>query len=104
MYKLAFFVPIEDKERVKQALFNLGVGKYENYDCCCWEVEGTGQFRPINKANPHIGTLNQIEYVKEFKVEMICDKTIINEAIKTLKKTHPYEEVAYEVIKLESII
>ena len=33
MYKLNFFVPVEDKERVKNALFKMGVGKYDNYEC-----------------------------------------------------------------------
>lgn len=101
MYKLAFFVPKEDKERVKQALFDIGVGKYKNYECCSWEVEGTGQFKPIEEAKPHIGSLDKLEQIKEFKVEMICKDNLIKKAIKTLKNIHPYEEVAYDVIKLE---
>ncbi|WP_458699599.1 NGG1p interacting factor NIF3 [Sulfurospirillum sp. 1307] len=103
MYKLAFFVPKEDKERVKKALFDIGVGKYKNYDCCCFETEGIGQFRPLESSNPYIGTKGQINRVKEFKVEMICIDELIKEAVKTLKETHQYEEVAYDVIKLEDI-
>lgn len=101
MYKLAFFVPKEDKERVKQALFDIGVGKYKNYECCSWEVEGTGQFKPIAEAKPYIGSLDKLEQIKEFKVEMICKDNLIKKAVKTLKNIHPYEEVAYDVIKLE---
>ncbi|HEY9203128.1 MAG TPA: NGG1p interacting factor NIF3 [Sulfurimonas sp.] len=101
MYKLNFFVPSEDKERVKEALFAIGVGRYENYECCSFETLGTGQFKPINKANPHIGKLNVIEHVEEYKVEMICSAEIIKEAVEVLKESHPYEEVAYEVFKME---
>lgn len=103
MYKLNFFVPSDDKERVKEALFAVGAGRYENYEYCCFETLGIGQFKPINKANPHIGTLEKLEIVEEYKVEMICSDNLIKEAIKVLKKTHPYEEVAYEVFKMEEL-
>ncbi|NPA65472.1 MAG: NGG1p interacting factor NIF3 [Epsilonproteobacteria bacterium] len=101
MYKLAFFVPEKEKETVKEALFSIGVGRYNNYDRCSWEVLGTGQFRPLNGANPHIGNIGEIETVEEYKVEMICSDELIHKAIEKLKDTHPYEEVAYEIFKLE---
>lgn len=101
MYKLNYYVPTEYKEKTKEALFNLGLGKYENYECCCFESLGTGQFKPINSANPHIGEVNKIEKVQEYKIEMICNDGLIKEAIKVLKQSHPYEEVAYEVFKME---
>ena len=102
MYKLNFFVPREDKERVKEALFKIGAGRYENYECCCFEMLGVGQFKPIESANPHIGELDKVELVQEYKVEMICSDELIRTAVKALKKTHPYEEVAYEVYKIEN--
>lgn len=101
MYKLNFFVPSEDKERVKTALFTIGAGRYENYECCSFETLGTGQFKPVNKANPHIGELDKIERVEEYKIEMICSAEIIKEAVEVLKEAHPYEEVAYEVFRME---
>ena len=101
MYKLNYYVPEDSKENTKQALFDIGVGKYENYECCSFETLGTGQFKPIDKANPHIGELGKIERVQEYKVEMICSNELIKEAVKVLKESHPYEEVAYEVFMME---
>lgn len=101
MYKLNFFVPTKDKERVKEALFKVGAGRYENYEHCSFETLGSGQFKPINGANPHIGQVDILEKVEEYKVEMICSDGLIKEAIKVLKETHPYEEVAYEVFRME---
>jgi len=101
MYKLNFYVPEENKEDVKTALFNIGVGKYKNYECCSFETLGVGQFKPIDGAKPHIGELEKIEHVKEYKIEMTCEDKLIKEAIKVLKEVHPYEEVAYEVFKME---
>lgn len=103
MYKLNFFVPVSDKEKVKQALFDIGVGRYENYECCSWESLGQGQFKPVNNANPSIGELDQLEVLDEYKVEMICKDELIQEAVKTLKEVHPYEEVAYEVFAMVEI-
>lgn len=101
MYKLNFFVPTEEKEAVKEALFEIGVGKYENYEHCSFETLGTGQFKPVEKADPYIGTIGTVERVEEYKVEMICQDEIITRAVKRLKEAHPYEEVAYEVFKME---
>ena len=101
MYKLNYYVPTDAKESTKKALFAIGVGRFKNYECCCWESLGEGQFKPVNGANPHIGTLNILEKVAEYKVEMICSDALIHKAVATLKEVHPYEEVAYEVFKME---
>ncbi len=101
MYKLNYYVPADAKESTKQALFDIGVGRYENYECCSFETLGTGQFKPIDNANPHIGELNKIEKVEEYKVEMICSAELIKKAVEVLKEVHPYEEVAYEVFRME---
>jgi hypothetical protein len=101
MYKLNFFVPYEDKERVKEALFKVGAGRYENYECCCFEALGVGQFKPIKGAHPYIGELDKVEHVQEYKIEMICKETLIKKVISVLKEVHPYEEVAYEVFRME---
>jgi len=103
MYKLNYFVPPEAKEKTKEALFNIGVGKFQNYESCSFETLGYGQFKPIGDANPYIGEVDQVEKVQEYKVEMICEDSLIKKAIEVLKKNHPYEEVAYEVIKLEDL-
>ncbi|MDY0233982.1 MAG: NGG1p interacting factor NIF3 [Sulfurimonas sp.] len=101
MYKLNYFVPEDAKEKTKEALFDIGVGRYDNYECCSFETLGVGQFKPIGEANPHIGRLDRVEKVQEYKVEMICSDELIKEAVKVLKESHPYEEVAYEVFKME---
>jgi hypothetical protein len=101
MYKLNFFVPVEAKESVKKALFAIGVGKYENYEECCFETLGIGQFKPTADAKPFIGEANKLEKVNEYKVEMLCKDELIHEALEVLKDVHPYEEVAYEVFRIE---
>ena len=100
MYKLSFFVPESDLEKVKTALFEVGVGKIGNYDCCAWQVLGQGQFRPLVGSNPYIGSQGRVEKIDEWKVEMVCEDELIRKAIQALRVAHPYEEPAYDVWKL----
>lgn len=99
MYKVIVFVPRESKESLKQAMFNAGGGRIGNYDSCCFETEGTGQFRPLEDSNPAIGAQGQIEYVEEVRIEMVVSDENITNVLRAMKDSHPYEEVAYDVFK-----
>ena len=103
MYKICVYVPEQDAEKVKQAMFATGAGKIGAYDNCCWQTLGQGQFRPLPGSSPHIGTQDQVETVSELRIEMVCDDKLIENAIAALRSSHPYEEPAYDVWKLVSI-
>ena len=100
MYKLSVFVPHSHLEAVKLALFAVGAGKIGDYDCCCWQVEGLGQFRPLTGSQPFIGQQGTVEQVPEWKVEMVVEDALIATAVAALKAAHPYETPAYDVIEL----
>ncbi len=101
MYKICFYVPITHAEQVKEAMFNSGAGKIGNYGCCAWQVLGEGQFMPLAGSHAFIGEKNRLEKVKEYKIEIVCANEHIHAVIAALKKSHPYEEPAYQVFKLE---
>lgn len=103
MYKLAFFVPTEDAESVKEAVFETGAGRIGDYEACCFQTRGTGQFRPLQGADPYIGNVGELAYVDELKVELVCEDDRIQAAIAALKLAHPYEEVAYDVWALADL-
>jgi hypothetical protein len=94
--KLEVYVPATHVEELKTALFGTGAGKIGNYDCCCWQTSGTGQFRPLEGSNAFIGELDKIEKVEEIKLELICPGDKITEIIAALKKAHPYETPAFQ--------
>lgn len=103
MYKLCFFVPPEHAEQVKKAVFQAGAGRLGDYAECCWQTLGTGQFRPLDGSQPFLGKKGELEKVEELKVELLCESQLIQHALAALKAAHPYEQPAYEVIKLEDI-
>lgn len=98
MYKLSFYVPEDFLESVKAAVFDAGAGRIGDYDQCCWQVRGRGQFRPLAGSDPAIGEHGRLEVLEEWKVEMVCDESHIGQAVAALKKAHPYEEVAFDVL------
>ena len=100
MYKLCFYVPESHLELVKEAIFEAGAGRIGDYDRCCWQTLGQGQFRPLEGANPFIGTSGQVETVAEYKVEMVCADELVDAAVKALKQAHPYEEPAFDCWQL----
>jgi len=103
MYKLCFYVPESHLESVKKALFTAGAGRIGNYDSCCWQVLGEGQFRALDGSQPFIGQKGVVEKVAEWKVELVCEDELIRDVIAALKMAHPYEEPAYDVWRLENL-
>lgn len=103
MYKLTFYVPESHLEGVKAALFAAGAGRIGDYDACCWQVRGQGQFRPLAGSQPFLGQQGVVEVVEEFRVEMVCEDPLIAAAVAALKQAHPYETPAYDVLRLEPL-
>ncbi|TFY73727.1 hypothetical protein EWM64_g10285 [Hericium alpestre] len=108
-FKLVFFVPAHATRHVLNNLFTkypTELGKIGDYEQCAFMTHGTGQFKPGADANPTIGSRGVVEYVEEDRVEIVVndkgEHTELKNAIQELKKVHPYEEVAYDVYKLEN--
>jgi structural hemagglutinin/hemolysin toxin protein RtxA len=100
VYTFCFYVPETALEQVKAAVFAAGAGRIGNYDHCCWQVAGQGQFRPLAGSNPAIGRRGEIETVMEYRVEMVCEAGCIAAAVAAMKAAHPYEEPAWHVLEM----
>ncbi len=101
LLKIEFYVPETHLENVKQAMFAAGAGKIGNYDHCAWQSVGMGQYRSGLNSNPFLGEQGKLETVDEYKVEMVCAEEFAVAVIAAMKESHPYEEVAYSVIRIE---
>src|SRR5947199_7631513 len=88
-FKLVFMVPESSLNACKAAVFAAGAGRYPgpgNYTECCWTTMGTGQFRPGDTANPHIGSVGALEQVQEARVETLCiGEDVARKAVEALK-------------------
>lgn len=99
-YCFQFYVPTPDAEKVKTAIFAAGAGRIGNYDNCCWEIEGMGQYRPNELANPAIGECGKVEKVREVKIETVCAANVLQDVINALIEAHPYEVPAFQYWKV----
>jgi hypothetical protein len=89
-FRLTWHVPVSHVAATKAAVFSAGAGRFPgpaNYTECAFTVIGTGQFRPGDAANPHIGKVGELEEVQEASVETMCvGEDTVRKAVEALKK------------------
>lgn len=100
--KLAVSCSSDDLEKVRDALWKNGAGAIGNYDEASFRVFGKGTFRSREGANPSVGKIGERENVNEWKLEVIAPQSKIDACVQSMKAAHSYEEVVYEVVKLEN--
>ncbi|MCM4160019.1 Nif3-like dinuclear metal center hexameric protein [Antarcticibacterium flavum] len=100
--KLTTYVPVKDAEAVRTALFTAGAGGIGNYDNCSFNLQGQGSFKANQDANPSIGKIGEVHFEEEIQINVVFPAYFEHKVIKALFSSHPYEEVAYEVITLDN--
>lgn len=98
--KIIVTIPIEDVGKVRNAICEAGAGIIGNYTHCSMSTKCIGTFKPTDEANPYIGEKNNLEFVEEEKLEVVCDVNIVKNVISKLREMHPYEEPAIDIIPL----
>jgi dinuclear metal center YbgI/SA1388 family protein len=101
--KLVVFVPEEKVEEMREALSACGAGNIGNYSRCSFAIPGTGSFLGNEESKPVVGAKEQLETVKEIRLEMVCNRSKLSEISETIRRVHPYETPAWEVYQLEPI-
>lgn len=98
--KLEIFVPQEYALKIRDHLAKIGVGRIGDYDHCVAISQVQGYFRPLPGANPFDGETGRIQEATEARVEVNCKRDLVNEAIRVIRRVHPYEEPLVNVIPL----
>ena len=100
--KLTTYVPKNEAEQLRTALFSSGAGSIGNYSNCSFNVEGYGTFKGNENTNPTKGIKGNLHTEEETKISITFPKHIESQVISTLFKAHSYEEIAYEITTLEN--
>lgn len=100
--KLSVYVPKTHLDVVRSAISEAGAGQIGDYEACTFSVSGTGQFRPLDSANPFIGKAGELESVEEMKIEVTVPQPNLTRVLSAMRKSHPYEEIAHDVVALEN--
>jgi dinuclear metal center YbgI/SA1388 family protein len=103
MWKLVTFVPESHLAKVRDAVCGTGeaggIGKYTH---CTFSVAGTGTFMPGPEAQPFSGKKLKLNEEAERRFETIFPKHAVSHVLAALRAAHPYEEIAYDLVKLEN--
>jgi len=101
MKKIVVYVPLSHVDQVREAIGQAGGGRLGNYFYCTFSTRGIGRFKPEAGANPHIGSVGQMEAVEEERIEVSVEDSLVQGVVDAIKKVHPYEEMALDVYNLE---
>ena len=98
--KIFTFVPVDQAEQVRAAIFAAGAGHIGQYSECSFGAEGTGTFKAGAGTDPYVGNQGERHYEKELKIEIIFPAWLQAAVVRALISAHPYEEVAFDVLDL----
>ncbi|MBT7135773.1 MAG: Nif3-like dinuclear metal center hexameric protein [Polaribacter sp.] len=101
--KLTTFVPIENAEKLRNALFNAGAGNIGNYDRCSFNIDGEGTYRGNQNSNPAIGKKGENHTENETQISVIYESKNEATILASLQKNHPYEEISYHLLTTENV-
>ena len=102
LLKLVTYVPNDHLEAVRTVLFSAGAGEIGNYDQCSYSSAGAGTFRGNENSDPFVGTAGQLHTEPEIRLEILVPRHLTGKAVAALQASHPYEEVAFDLIPLEN--
>lgn len=100
--KVIVFCPVSHSKQVRDAMFKVGAGAIGDYTECSFNSFGDGTFMPMENSNPYIGTKNELHTEKEVRIETIVEDHLVANVLRSMKSSHPYEEVAYDVLSIEN--
>jgi dinuclear metal center YbgI/SA1388 family protein len=98
--KLVTFCPQKNAVEVRNALFKAGAGMIGKYSECSFNLEGLGTFKAGDNTEPYVGKIGEQHEENETRIEVIFPGYLQNQIVQSLKETHPYEEVAYDIYGL----
>ncbi|MGE2816234.1 Nif3-like dinuclear metal center hexameric protein [Mycobacterium heidelbergense] len=98
--KWVIYVPRENADAVRAAVFDAGAGHIGDYSHCSWSVSGIGQFLPHDGATPAVGSVGTVERVDEDRFEVVAPARARAAVLAAMRAAHPYEEPAFDIFAL----
>ncbi len=99
--KIVVFVPETHADIVRDEMGKAGAGRIGKYTHCSFTLKGQGRFKPEIGAHPAIGEVGKMETVEEERIEAVCTREHVDVVVVAIKKVHPYDEVAFDIMAIE---
>ena len=101
--KLVVFVPEAQADRVAEAVYEAGAGRIGEYEKCSYRLKGQGTFFGTEHTDPVVGKKGRLERVDEIRLEVIFPRHRLTEVTAAVRRSHPYEEPAFDIYPLEPL-
>lgn len=99
-FKLEIYAPEESVDELLAALASAHAGEIGKYDHCATLIPVQGTWRPLEGAEPALGTPGQLYSGSEVKLEVLCREEYLLEAVQAVRDAHPYEEPVINILPL----
>lgn len=100
--KLVVYIPKTHYEEVLESMFSAGAGAIGNYSECSFRQQGVGSFKPNENTQAFIGEVGVRHFEEEERVEVLVENHRLSKVLATMINSHPYEEVAYDIVPLSN--
>jgi dinuclear metal center YbgI/SA1388 family protein len=100
-FKLVGFVPVDEVDDVRTAVFAAGAGVIGDYEHCSFMQPGTGTFLPGQGASPTVGKVGKDNSTREVRLEIVFPRAARRRVIDAYLAAHSYEEPAFDVYPVE---
>lgn len=87
-------------KELRNQLNHIGVLRVRNYDYVISFSFVKGYWRPLEESTPFNGSVGEISYGTECKMEFSCLYKNIEEVKNIIRSFHPYEEPVISVLPL----
>lgn len=98
--KIFVTVPVDSVGILRDEICKIGAGVIGEYSYCSTSTKCIGTFIPSSSAKPYIGLNNNLEFVEEEKLEVVCDVSLVSKVLLKIKEVHPYETPAIDIVPL----
>lgn len=98
--KVVVFVPENAADAVVTAASEAGGARIGAYGECSFRLTGEGTFRGRPESAPTKGSRGRLERVAEIRVEMTVAASRLSAVLAAIRRIHPYEEPAIDVVPL----
>lgn len=99
-YKIEIFAPEESVDELLAALAEAHAGEIGKYDLCATVIPVQGCWRPLEGAQPFLGSPGELFSGAEVKLEVLCREEYLLEAVQAVRDAHPYEEPVINILPL----
>lgn len=100
IFKIGVNIPEDYLEKMMDSVNESIEPLYPGYDrtFSYWKVTST--WRPLPGSKPFLGEIGKIEVAEEMHVEFAVTDKYLRQALKAIRKVHPYEKPVIDIIPL----